>query len=49
MPKVTVRGLGGSRYGTTSRDMLLAADARWRRMGKVARELDAVTKLDHTP
>ena len=32
-----------------NRDMLLAAAARWRRMAKVARELDKVTKLDHTP
>jgi hypothetical protein len=32
-----------------NRDMLLAAAARWRRMAKVARELDEVTNLDHTP
>jgi hypothetical protein len=32
-----------------NRDMLLAAAARWRRMAKVARELDKVTNLDHTP
>jgi hypothetical protein len=27
-------------------DMLLAAAARWRRMARVARDLDEVTKLD---
>jgi hypothetical protein len=32
-----------------NRDMLLAAAARWRRMAKVARELDKVTNLDHAP
>jgi hypothetical protein len=32
-----------------NRDMLLAAAARWRRMAKVARELDKVKNLDHTP
>jgi hypothetical protein len=32
-----------------NRDMLLAAAARWRRMAKVARELDKVTNLDHIP
>jgi hypothetical protein len=29
-----------------NRDMLLAAAARWRRMARVARDLDEVTKLD---
>jgi hypothetical protein len=32
-----------------NRDMLLAAAARWRRMAKVARELDQVTNLDNPP
>ena len=32
-----------------NRDMLLAAAARWRRMAKVARDLDEVTNLDQTP
>ena len=29
-----------------NRDMLLAAAARWRRMARVARDFDEVTKLD---
>jgi hypothetical protein len=29
-----------------NRDMLLAAAARWRRMARVARDLEEVTKLD---
>ena len=29
-----------------NRDMLLAAAARWRRMARVARDLDEVTNLD---
>jgi hypothetical protein len=29
--------------------MLVAAAARWRRMAKVARDLDEVTNLDQTP
>src|SRR5262245_44241140 len=40
-------GTSGSRYGTTKRGMLVAG-ARWRRMGKVAREFDTVTNFDHT-
>jgi hypothetical protein len=31
-----------------NRDMLLAAATRWRRMAKVARDLDEVTNLDQT-
>ena len=32
-----------------NRHMLLAAAARWRRMAKVARDLDDVTNLEQTP
>ena len=32
-----------------NRDMLLAAATRWRRMAKVARDLDEPSNLDQTP
>jgi hypothetical protein len=38
--------LAAAAKAQVNRDMLLAAAARWRRMARVARDLDEVTKLD---
>ena len=38
--------LAAAAKAQVNRDMLLAAAARWRRMARVARDLDEVTNLD---